>query len=440
MKTLTVRIGYPFRSWQKSCAKLTERFVVLAIHRRAGKTEISLQKLLDEAVKNKLDLPLYFYVAPYLKQAKIIAWVRLKQMVESLVVRGLVTVSEADLAIKFTHNKAIVRIFGADNPDAMRGVRLDGAILDEVAQMKGEVWEEIIQPALSDRLGWAWFIGTPKGINLFSSLFSKAARLKNWARKRFTVYDTDALDPEEIERLRNEMSEQSFAREMLCDFDASADDQLISLTTVEVATQKYYKPGEMDYAAKVLGVDVARYGNDRSVIFPRQGMQALTPESYRGLDNMDFASRVARKIDAWEPDAVFIDEGAGSGVIDRLRQLGYVVIGVHFGGKANDPKYINKRTEMWFLAAEWLESGGSIPRREGLQQELAAPSYWYDKKNKICLESKDDIKLKLEGDSPDEADGLVLTFAQPVAKDNLKSVRHLINPNKKKEYDPYASI
>lgn len=150
------------------------RFVVLALHRRAGKTEIALKKLLDAAVKCQLELPLYFYVAPYLKQAKIIAWSRLKQMVAPMLPHGMVEINESELFIRFHHNGAMIRVFGADNPDAMRGVRMDGVVIDEVAQIKPEVWDEIIQPALSDRKGWAWFIGTPKGINLFSSLFFAA--------------------------------------------------------------------------------------------------------------------------------------------------------------------------------------------------------------------------------------------------------------------------
>lgn len=175
-----VRFGHPMRAWQRECAKLSNgaRFVVMALHRRAGKTEIALKKLLDSAVKNRLDLPNYFYVAPQLKQARAIAWARLKQMVEPLRIHGAVAVSEVDSLVRFTHNGAVVRIYGADNPDSMRGVRLDGCVVDEVAQIKPAVWEEILRPALSDRAGWAWFIGTPKGVNLFSELFFAAEGAK----------------------------------------------------------------------------------------------------------------------------------------------------------------------------------------------------------------------------------------------------------------------
>ncbi len=437
-----LRFGFPMRQWQSECAKLAmgKRFVVLALHRRAGKTEIALKKLLDAALKNRLELPLYFYVAPYLKQAKAIAWARLKQMVAPLVPFGHIEISEVDLLVRFPHNGAVIRIFGADNPDAMRGVRLDGVVIDEVAQIKPDVWDDIVQPALSDRLGWAWFIGTPKGINLFSSLYFMAQNEPDWAHARYTVYDTDALDPVEIERLRRVMAETAFAREFLCDFSAAGDDQLLSLTDAEDAARKVYGPGSMDYAPRILGVDPARFGNDRSVIFKRQGLVSFTPAVFRGIDNMDLAGRVAATMREWEPDAVFIDAGAGSGVIDRLRQLGLDVVEVNFGGKASDDRYNNKRTEMWHEMADWVRAGGQIPNDNALKLELATPTYKYDAANRIVLESKDDIRKRLpDSGSPDLADALALTFAHPVEKRNVGVFGGARN-YQRREHDPYESM
>ncbi|MDR1368117.1 MAG: terminase family protein [Candidatus Accumulibacter sp.] len=435
---LTVRFGYPMRSWQRECARLSEgrRFVVMALHRRAGKTELALKKLLDAAVRNTLDLPLYLYVAPLLKQAKSIAWSRLKQMVSPLRAVGAVEVNESETSVKFVSNGALVRLCGADNPDATRGVRLDGCVIDEVAQVKPEVWEEILMPALSDRKGWCWFIGTPKGINLFSALFFAAESREDWARARYTVYETDALDADEVERMRAEMSEAAFAREYLCDFSAAGDDQLISLTDVEDAARRVHAPDAFGHAARVLGVDPARFGNDRSVIFPRQGLVAFPPQVYRGIDNMALAGRVAQKIEAWRPDAVFIDSGAGAGVIDRLRQLGHDVIEVNFGGRANDPRYANKRAEMWFEMADAIRSGLSIPNDNALKLELATPTYRFDAQNRILIESKDDIKKRLpDAASPDLADALALTYAAPVAP---RAEGRGATP--RRDYDPYADF
>ncbi|MBP6564008.1 MAG: terminase [Burkholderiales bacterium] len=436
-----IRFGYPMRTWQRECAVGSngKRFVVLVLHRRAGKTELALKKLLDAAAKNALDLPFYAYVAPLLKQAKIIAWSRLKQMVAPLARIGQVEVNESETFVRLPWNGAMIRIFGADDPDRLRGVRLDGCVIDEVAQVKPDVWEEVIQPALADRKGFAWFIGTPKGVNLFSNLYFAAQDKPDWWTARYTVYDTEALDPVEIERLRQSMSESTFAREFLCDFSAASEDQLLSLTDAETAARRVLTPKSMDYAPKILGVDPARFGDDRSVMFPRQGLQAFDPRVWRGIDNMALAGYVAQKIEQWEPDAVFIDAGAGAGVIDRLRQLGHQVVEVNFGGKPVDARFANKRAEMWSDMADWVRGGGAIPNMNALKLELATPTYRFDLQNRIVLESKDDIKKRLpDAGSPDLADALALTFAFPVAKrsEPLPGAR-AANPL---AYDPYAAI
>lgn len=409
----TIAIGLPPRPWQVECYKRRKRFSVLALHRRAGKTEWALMLLLHEAIKSSPHKSrLYAYIAPFLKQAKQIAWRRLRQLADLLERKAACRINESELRIEFA-NGARICLYGGDNPDALRGVRLDGAVIDEVAQIAPEVWEEIIQPALSDRLGWAAFIGTPKGVNLFSQLFYAAAERPEWMAARYTVEDTGALDPGEVARLRSTMSETAFAREFLCDFAASGNDQLVSLTDAEAASRRVYAEHDVAGHAVVLGVDPARFGDDRTVIMRRQGLQAFRPIILRGADNMEVASRVAHEIQRTEADAVFIDAGAGSGVIDRLRQLGHAPVEVNFGSRATEPTlYVNRRTEMWCKMADWLRGGGAIPPDMELKTELATPIYWYDAQERKVLESKDDIKERLQGGaSPDIADALALTFA-----------------------------
>jgi hypothetical protein len=430
-----IDLGYKPRKWQEQCHRSRKRFTVLALHRRAGKTELAVMQLMDEALRCTLPLPLFVYLAPFLKQAKAIAWERIKAYARCI---PNIEINESELWVRMPHNGARIQLFGGDNPDGMRGLRLDGAVIDEVAQIKPEVWNEIIQPALSDRKGWALFIGTPKGINLFSELFYKAERLPDWYSARYTVYDTDALDPDEVERLRRDMPENEFAREYLCDFAASAEDQLISIGMAEEAARRTLRTEQYDFAAKVIGVDPARFGDDKSVIYPRQGLVAFKPKVFAGINNMQLADAVASAIHNFKPDAVFIDAGNGAGVIDRLRQLGHAVIEVNFGGKAIDPRFINKRTEMWWRMKEWIEQGGVIPNSPELKQDLASPTYHYNSANKLCLESKDDIKARIMR-SPDQADALALTFAFPVAP----SLKH-IHPSFEQrgvltEYDPFEA-
>jgi hypothetical protein len=438
---LNIRLDYEPRDWQKQCHRDRLRFTVLALHRRAGKTELAIMELIDKALQFKLDLGLFFYVAPYLKQAKAIAWARLKQKLAPLVAVGAVDVNESELSIKIKSNGALIRIFGGDNPDAMRGVRLDGVVVDEVAQIKPEVWQDIIQPALSDRKGWALFIGTPSGINLFSELFFRSAALPDWHSARYTINDTQSIDADEVERLRRDMAETSFQREYLCDFSAAGDDQLISLTDVEQASRIEISNQDLYYAPVIVGVDPARFGDDRSVIVIRQGLKMYEPIVLRGIDNMALAARVAAVIDDKKPDAVFIDAGAGSGVIDRLRQLGHDVVEIAFAGKPIDERYLNKRAEMWWAIRDWLTAGGAIPNDTGLKQDLAAPTYFYNTAGKIQIESKEEIK-KRGLPSPDMADALALTFAFPVAP--RSDVERLgLQRNKthqQRGHDPFARL
>ena len=441
---MQVSLDYTAREWQRQCHINKKRFSVYALHRRSGKTELAIMELIDKAMKTDKELSMFVYVAPFLRQAKAIAWARLKQKIEPLRQRSAIEINEGELSIKFKHNGAIIRLFGGDNPDAMRGLRLDGIVMDEVAQLKNELWTDIVQPALSDRLGWSIFIGTPSGINLFSELYYKAMNEEDWTAARYTVFDTDSLHPNEVTRLKRDMSETSFAREYLCDFSAQGDDQLIALADTEDAAKRVYQADHVKLSPVILGIDPARFGDDRSVVFRRQGRQAFKPVVYRGIDNMELATRVANLIEEHNPDAVFCDAGAGSGVIDRLRQLSYDVIEIPFGGKAMKPdQYINRRSEMWWLMKQWVEEGGAIPNDIALKQELATPIYWYDNVGRRVLESKDQIKKRLQGaGSPDLADALALTFALPVAKKQPEDIyiKRRKEATQKTDYDPYKVL
>jgi hypothetical protein len=435
------RLDYQPRAWQRECHVRRRRFTVLALHRRAGKTELAIMELIDKALKCKQELGFYVYVAPFLRQAKAIAWARLKGKLQPLRHSAL-EINEADLAVTFKHNGATIRLFGGDNPDALRGVRLDGCVIDEVAQIRPEVWNDIIQPALSDRKGWAMFIGTPAGVNLFSELFYRATSLPDWWAARYTVNDTDAIDRAEVERLQRDMPESAYAREYLCDFTAAGDNQLITLSDAENAAQRRYEDADILDMPLVMGVDVARFGDDRSVIVFRQGRSMEPPITMQGIDNMALAGRIANLIEDRDPDAVFIDVGGGAGVIDRLRQLDYDVVEVNFGAKAIHPNlYVNKRSEMWWGIREWIDNGGAIPNESTLKAELATPTYTYDSLGRRALESKDEIKKRLQGgSSPDIADALALTFAFPVAKALPREVRERLDPRARKDYDPYEAM
>jgi hypothetical protein len=172
----------------------------------------------------------------------------------------------------------------------------------------------------------------------------------------------------------------------------------------------------------VLGVDVARFGDDQSVIAVRCGRDARSRPwaSYRGLDTMQLSAKV---YEAWKrtgAQAIFVDGGGiGAGVVDRLRQMGAPVLEVQFGARpdggfilAEPVKVKNKRTEMYAVAREWLK-GGAIPDHPELIADLTGVEYGFDADNAIQLEKKSDMKKRGLA-SPDWSDALVVTFASPV--------------------------
>lgn len=199
-------------------------------------------------------------------------------------------------------------------------------------------------------------------------------------------------------------------------FPPASMNALIGPEEVQEATRRRYRESEIYKFAKVLGVDVARYGDDSSIIFPRQGLQAFNPIQYRNLSGTEGAEYVLRRWNDWDADGVFIDNTGGFGAswIDNLHRLGKSPIGIHFSQQSTSHQYFNKRAEMAFLLVEWIKAGGAIPDILELQQALTQTTYTF-KGDQLLLEPKEDVKAKI-GHSPDHMDALMLTFALPVEK------------------------
>lgn len=412
-----VDLGFRPRPWQITALAALKRFSVLIVHRRGGKTLAAVMKLIDAALKCQKERGQYAYIAPELKQAKGLAWDYLKHY--ALKIPGA-THNESELWVKLP-NGARIRLYGADAPDSLRGFYFDGVVLDEVAQMKPHVWGEILVPALADREGWCMFIGTPKGINLLSERYFAAQADPTWYAQSFDFTQTNALAESELEKMRANMTEREWRQEMLCDFDASADETLISIDLCKAALGRHLPETAFQYEPKVMGVDVALGGGDLTVIQTRQGLAAFPPQVLNLSDTQQIADIVAYTIDVFQPNAVFVDGsgGYGAGVVNRLSALNYVVSSVQFGGSAiEDNLYVNRRTEMWWKVKLWLEAGGCLPPDMRYLIDLTGPQK--NSKNaagKLALETKDQMKSR-GIKSPDIGDALALTFASPVAVNN----------------------
>lgn len=416
----TVVIPYTPRSlWRDTIhpALTRYRFAVLVCHRRFGKTVGTVNEMLKKAILNERKAPVYAYVAPYRNQAKRVAWEYLKCYTNPIPGR---TVNESELYVELPtrHNGspgARLYIIGADHPDALRGIYLDGVILDEYADIKPELWGGVIRPALADRQGWAVFIGTPKGQNQFYEMYRHAEKSADWYACLYRADETDVIPTDELADMKAQMTDMEIRQELLCDFTASASDVVIPIDLVSAAAERELTERDVEGQPVILGVDVARFGDDRTVLCVRQGLLVKEVQTFTGLSTMDAADRVLVLLQKERPQGVFIDAGAmGAGVIDRLRQLGYAVSEVNFGGAALDTeRYANIRAEMYFKCRDWLTAGGAIPQDAELKTELSTVEYRFNTTGRIILEPKDRVKDRT-GKSPDLADALALTFARPV--------------------------
>lgn len=196
-------------------------------------------------------------------------------------------------------------------------------------------------------------------------------------------------------------------------FPPAAINTLLSPDEVAAAMGRRIHPDDYAHVQKRLGVDVARFGDDRIVIFPRQGLQAFNPAVMRNADGPTIAARIATAKYKWGSELEFVDDtgGFGSTVIDSLRLAGITPMAINSSNTALDHRYYNIRSECWFKMAEWVKRGGALPNRPGLKKELVTPVYYFHK-GQLRLEEKDQIKKRLKF-SPDEADALSETFALP---------------------------
>jgi len=204
------------------------RFMVAVCHRRFGKTRYALGELGTDGFECKHHNPQYAYIAPTYGQAERVAWTYLKEMFKDY---PGVEKNEAKLRLTIprhnTGDKITIWLLGAENPDSIRGIYLDGVVLDEYAQCDPAIWGEVVRPALSDRKGWALFIGTPKGTNAFYNMYQTAQRnmVENphlgWYAFSAPASKTKIIDAGELEAAKAEMSEEEYAQEFECSFTAA---------------------------------------------------------------------------------------------------------------------------------------------------------------------------------------------------------------------------
>lgn len=217
LKPRRIQIPYEPRNAFMPFHLRKQRWGCLVAHRRAGKTVAAINDLIKGSIECPSRTPLFGYVAPYRAQAKSVAWDYLKFYARPITKK----VNESDLIVTTVTN-AEIRLFGADNADAMRGLGFDGLLMDEYGDFRPSVWGSVIRPTLADKQGWAVFMGTPKGKNQFWEIFDTAqANPAEWFLLRLKASQSGLLPESELRELRVQLSEDQYLQEMETSFEAA---------------------------------------------------------------------------------------------------------------------------------------------------------------------------------------------------------------------------
>lgn len=330
---------------------------------------------------------------------------------------------QKDLMIGTKYYYTEAKLWSEENPDAYAGVHnLLGVLLifDEASGIAPQIWtvaSGFFTEPVPDRF-WLAFSNPRKNDGAFFECFH--GDRESWDTVNIdsrTVEGTDKGVYEGIILKYGEDSDEAKV-EVYGQFPSVGDNQFISREVAEEAIKRsrYNDPS----APTIVGVDVARFGSDKTVIWVRKGRDRVSVKKFSGLDTMQVVGNVILAIKEFNPDLTVIDEGGlGAGVLDRLIEQRYKVRGVNFGSRADDIAWGNKRTEMWAKMREWLKGAsiGSGDKQEDTRfvDDIVGPRYKINSNGSVMLESKDSMKRRKVA-SPDEADALAVTFAYSVAR------------------------
>lgn len=315
--------------------------------------------------------------------------------------------------------------WSAENPDAFAGAHSQVGMMvqfDEASGIDDSIWNvtEGFFTDLAPMRLWIAISNPRRNTGRFFDCFHNDSGF--WDTKSIDSRTVEGVDAQVYQRIADKYGEDHDVTrvEVKGEFPRTGSQQFYSQEKVDESMSSV-RP--TDSSPLVMGVDVARFGDDSTVFAYRRGRDGrFQLERHKGLDTMAVVREVARRADERKPRVIFVDEiGIGAGVVDRLKQLGYPVIGVNVGRRAEREEYGNKRIELYGRMRDWLDEGGALPSDKELRDELLAIEYHFTGPKQF-LESKENMKSR-GLPSPDAADAFVLTFAERVAGEDVMAYR-----------------
>lgn len=424
---MRIPVGYEPRDYQLPFLRAMDSGFNRAVcvwHRRSGKTKT----LLNFSVKKAFErVGVYYHCFPEYGQGRKILWDGIdKEGHRSLdyhipeVLRK--ATNKTELKIELI-NGSIWQVIGADNYDSLVGPNPVGLIMDEwaVSDRYPMAWD-YFRPILAENGGWAVFPYTPRGMNHGWSLYQMALTNPKWFCQLLSVEDTKAISRADIQAESEAgMPESMVQQEFYCSFNASTGDIVIPFAWIQSALRR-----DVNYtrSGRVAGLDVARFGNDRTAVVIRQAGQIIYVDSWSGNDTVQTVGRVMALWDAKMFDCIAVDTiGVGAGVFDMIKNSSRKIpcVSVNVSESPTDSRFRKLRDELWWKAREWFQDGNcsispgiAEAKRNELLADIQDIRYKYSNTQQIVIESKDEMKLRLKdrpNPSPDIGDALCCTFA-----------------------------
>lgn len=388
-------------------------------------------------------------------QLKTKTWVELNKWFRRLICRDMFNITATRLSSRDPEHAETWRVdmvpWSEHNPEAFAGMQNQGKrilfVFDEASKIDDSIWETTSGALIgkNTEIIWCAFGNPTRNTGRFREIFNPAfPQYQRWTRQQIDSRTVSISNKEEAQEWIDDwgLTSDYVKVRVLGQFPSVGIDEFISIDLAQSACWR--EAPDAEGAPLIMGVDVARFGDNKSVIWFRKGLDAksIEPVMLHGASTVALTARILDEYAKHHPDAIFIDEGGvGGGVVDQCRHARLHVIGINFGSKPDravpygEARYANKRSEMWGAMRDWLATGACAGGND-MVQELIAPLYSFREVDQsIQLESKKEMKARGVA-SPDMADALALTFAYPVAASYRRIGQEVLAVEQ--EYDPFA--